>query len=51
MPEAERQEVRDLYAAKGFSGALLEQVVDTITASRDMELTGMVDTVGRPYRR
>jgi vacuolar iron transporter family protein len=39
MPEAERQEVRDLYAAKGFSGALLEQVVDTITASRDASVT------------
>jgi VIT1/CCC1 family predicted Fe2+/Mn2+ transporter len=33
MPEAERQEIRHIYAAKGFSGALLEQVVDTITAT------------------
>ena len=34
MPDAERQEIRDIYAAKGFSGDLLEQVVDTITANR-----------------
>src|SRR3989440_2923533 len=31
MPEAERQEVRDIYAAKGFAGGLLDRVVDTIT--------------------
>src|SRR5438067_10252116 len=29
MPEAERQEIRDIYAAKGFTGNLLESVVDT----------------------
>jgi vacuolar iron transporter family protein len=26
-PEAERQEIRDIYASKGFSGELLERVV------------------------
>src|SRR5207245_3395408 len=31
VPEAERQEIRKIYAAKGFSGPLLETVVDTIT--------------------
>jgi VIT family len=34
-PETERQEIRDIYAAKGFSGDLPEGVVDTITANRD----------------
>jgi vacuolar iron transporter family protein len=43
MPEAERQEIRDIYSTKGFSGELLERVVDTITANRDTWLTTMMD--------
>jgi vacuolar iron transporter family protein len=43
MPDAERQEIRDIYAAKGFSGQLLESVVDTITADRDTWLATMMD--------
>jgi predicted membrane protein (TIGR00267 family) len=43
MPEAERQEIRDIYATKGFSGELLERVVDTITANRDSWLATMMD--------
>src|SRR5258708_18195937 len=35
MPEAERQEIRDIYAAKGFTGQLLERVVDTIVSNRE----------------
>jgi vacuolar iron transporter family protein len=42
-PEAERQEIRDIYAGKGFSGDLLERVVDTITANRDAWLGTMMD--------
>jgi VIT1/CCC1 family predicted Fe2+/Mn2+ transporter len=42
-PEAERQEIRDIYAAKGFSGQLLDRVVDTITAHRDSWLATMMD--------
>ena len=43
MPEAERDEVRVIYAAKGFSGPLLDSVVDTITANRDVWLETMMD--------
>ncbi len=42
-PEAERQEIRDIYAAKGFAGELLDRVVDTITANRDSWLATMMD--------
>ena len=34
-PDIERQEIRDIYAAKGFSGDLLDQVVETIVGNRD----------------
>ncbi len=42
-PEAERQEIRDIYAAKGFAGDLLDRVVDTITANRESWLATMMD--------
>jgi predicted membrane protein (TIGR00267 family) len=42
-PEAERQEIRDIYAAKGFTGDLLNRVADTITANRDTWLATMMD--------
>lgn len=35
MPETERQEIREIYQAKGFEGELLEQVVDKITEDKD----------------
>jgi predicted membrane protein (TIGR00267 family) len=43
VPEVERQEIRDIYAAKGFSGELLDGVVDTITANRKTWLETMMD--------
>ena len=42
-PEAERQEIADIYAAKGFKGELLRDVVDTITANRDVWVETMMD--------
>ena len=35
LPEKEREEIREIYAAKGFEGDLLEQVVDVITSDKD----------------
>jgi VIT1/CCC1 family predicted Fe2+/Mn2+ transporter len=43
MPEAERREIREIYATKGFSGEMLDRVVDTITANRDSWLSTMMD--------
>lgn len=34
-PDIERQEVEEIYQAKGFEGELLQQVVDVITADKD----------------
>ena len=35
LPEKERDEIREIYEAKGFKGELLEKVVDTITEDKD----------------
>lgn len=36
FPEGEREEIRQIYASKGFSGALLESVVDVICNDRKL---------------
>jgi len=43
VPELERQEVREIYAAKGFDGELLERVVAKITENRDVWVKTMME--------
>jgi vacuolar iron transporter family protein len=41
--DEELQEVREIYAAKGFKGELLENVVETITSNREIWISTMMD--------
>jgi predicted membrane protein (TIGR00267 family) len=41
-PAIEREEIRQLYAAKGFSGELLDRVVSTICANKDVWVAVMM---------
>ena len=42
VPELERQEIYEIYQEKGFRGVLLERIVDTITANRDVWVAVMM---------
>jgi vacuolar iron transporter family protein len=42
-PESEREEIRKIYAGKGFAGRLLEDVVSTITSNRDTWVNTVMD--------
>src|SRR5580700_7295745 len=42
-PDEEREEIRGIYATKGFSGQLLDDVVSTITSNRETWVSTMMD--------
>jgi predicted membrane protein (TIGR00267 family) len=42
VPELERQEIYEIYQNKGFKGELLERIVNTITANRDVWVAVMM---------
>jgi VIT1/CCC1 family predicted Fe2+/Mn2+ transporter len=58
LPDKEKQEIEDIYRAKGFQGEELTKVVDKITSNKDVWLKTMLteelglnlDIVGSPLR-
>ena len=43
QPDDEREEIREIYAAKGFKGQFLEDVVSTITSNRETWVSTMMN--------
>jgi VIT1/CCC1 family predicted Fe2+/Mn2+ transporter len=57
VPDGEREEIRQIFARKGFSGGTLEQIVETITDNPQLwietmlrEEHGLADNTGSPIR-
>lgn len=42
VPKLEKQEIREIYSGKGFTGDLLERIVETITANKDVWVAVMM---------
>ncbi len=42
FPALERAEIREIYAKKGFSGSLLDRIVETITSNKDVWVAVMM---------
>lgn len=42
IPEGERQEIRHIFQQKGFHGDILENIVDTVTADRELWISTMM---------
>jgi VIT1/CCC1 family predicted Fe2+/Mn2+ transporter len=42
IPTLERREIEEIYARKGFNGPLLQQIVDTITADKEVWVAVMM---------
>lgn len=49
IPDGEREEIREIFRAKGFDGGMLDEVVDVITRDRERWIDTMItDELGLP---